>query len=118
MPTSRFPVNHRHRQEPVFLNNRAFEPFLSFRFTLYGVWDGYKDGMNLQGVSSQYSDPVFQSVSIGEYQNRQIRGLEWIARGGLSSVFLQTALKLSRIAQGRTGFADAITISPRINLTY
>jgi hypothetical protein len=170
----------------------ALEPFLPFRFTLYGAWDGYKDGMNLQGVSSQYSGPVFQSVSIEEYENREIRGLEWIAGGeaemrifsinvqkGIShiyinrllgtaayraavydaggfsspegnalgprlrvpqslvfrlggelssviltnspmriSVYLQTALKLSRLAQGRTGFADLITISPQISLTY
>jgi hypothetical protein len=170
----------------------AFEPFLPFRFTLYSAWDGYKDGMNLQGVSSQYSSPVFQSVSIAEYENRQIRGLEWLAGGeaemrifsinvqrGIShiyinrllgtaayraavydaggfpspegnalgprlrlpqslvfrlggelssviltsrpmriSLYLQTALKLSRIAQGRTGFTDIIAISPQINLTY
>ncbi|MDR0642572.1 MAG: hypothetical protein LBG07_08940 [Treponema sp.] len=170
----------------------AFEPFVPLRFTLYGAWDSYTAGMNLQGTSSQYAAPVFQSVSIGEYQNPQIRGLEWIAGGelearlfsldvqkgvshlyinrflgtlsyraalydaggfpqpegdklgarlrlpqslvfrlgaGLSSAiftgrpiqvtaYFQTALKLSRFAQGRTGFEELITISPQINISY
>jgi hypothetical protein len=170
----------------------AFEPFFPFRFTLYGAWDIYKDGMNLQGVSSQYPSPVFQSVSLEEYQNNWIKGLEWIAGGeaevrifslniqkGIShiyinrflgtlayraavydaagfsspegnelgarlrlpqslvfrlggelssiiltnrpiwiSAYLQTALKLSRIAQGRTDFTEIIAVSPQISLSY
>jgi hypothetical protein len=170
----------------------AFEPLLPLRFTLYGAWDSYTAGMNLQGVSSQYASPIFQSVSVEEYQNQGIRGLEWIAGGelearlfslnvqksishlyinrflgtlayraavydaggfsvpegnelwgnlrlpqslvfrlgaGLSSViftsrpvrvtvYLQTALKLSRLAQGRTSFDEIIAISPQINISY
>jgi hypothetical protein len=170
----------------------AFEPFFPLRFTLYGAWDSSTAGMNLQGTSSQYAGPAFQSVSISEYQNQQIRGLEWIAGGelearlfslniqksvshlyinrllgtvayraavydaggfsfpegnelgaglrvpqsmvfrlgaGFSSViltsrpirvtaYLQTALKLSRLAQGRTGFDEIIAISPQINISY
>jgi hypothetical protein len=170
----------------------AFEPFLPLRFTLYGAWDSHTAGMNLQGVSSQYADPIFQSVSIDEYENRRIGGLEWIAGGeiearlfslniqksfshlyinrflgtlsyraavydaqgfpqpegnrlaaglrlpqslvfrlgaGLSSAiltgrpirvtaYMQTALKLSRLAQGRTDFDELISISPQISITY
>jgi hypothetical protein len=170
----------------------AFEPFVPLRFTFYGAWDSYTAGMNLQGTSSQYPGPVFQPVSIVEYENREIRGLEWIAGGelearlfslnvqksishiyvnrffgtaayraavydaggfphpegnklgdklrlpqslvfrlgaGFSSVIitsrpirvtaaLQTALKLSRLAQGRTGFDEFVTISPQISISY
>jgi hypothetical protein len=170
----------------------AFEPLVPLRFTLYGAWDSYAAGMNLQGTSSQYANPVFQSVSAVEYQNSQLKGLEWIAGGeletrlfslnvqksfshiyinrflgtlsyravvydaggfsrpegneigsrlrlpqslvfrlgaGFSSViitsrpvrvtaYLQTALKLSRFAQGRTGFDELIAISPQINISY
>ncbi|MDR2745995.1 MAG: hypothetical protein LBB77_00985 [Treponema sp.] len=170
----------------------AFEPFLPLRFTLYGAWDSYTAGMNLQGTSSQYASPIFQSVSIDEYQNQRIKGLDWIAGGelearlfslnvqksvshlyinrflgtlayraavydaggfsypegnklwadlrlpqslvfrlgaGLSSViftsrpvrvtaYLQTALKLSMFAQGRTAFNELIAISPQISISY
>jgi hypothetical protein len=170
----------------------AFEPFVPLRFTLYGAWDSYTAGMDLQGSSSQYPSPIFQPVSIVEYENQRIGGLEWIAGGelearlfslnvqksishlyinrllgtiayraavydargflypegnklgdklrlpqslvfrlgaGFSSViftsrpirvtaYLQTALKLSRIAQGRTAFDELVAISPQINISY
>ncbi|MDR0400737.1 MAG: hypothetical protein LBH51_07310 [Treponema sp.] len=170
----------------------AFEPTLPFRFTLYGAWDAYWGGMNLQGASSQYPNPIFQSVSVEEYQNQEIRGLAWIAGGeaelrifsmnvekGIShiyvnrflgtlayrtavydsggfsapegnrlggdlraaqslvlrlggelssiifttrpirmSVYVQTALRLSRLGQGQTGFADIIAITPMFNASY
>ncbi|MDR1972529.1 MAG: hypothetical protein LBQ46_11485 [Treponema sp.] len=59
----------------------AFEPFLPLRFSLYGAWDAYREGMNLQGASSQHVGPVFQAVSLGEYQDGTVNGLEWIAGG-------------------------------------
>ncbi|MDR1025732.1 MAG: hypothetical protein LBL56_08395 [Treponema sp.] len=167
----------------------AFEPFFPLRFTLYGAWDAYRDGMNLQGASSQYPSPVFQSVAFSEYQTR---GLEWIAGGevemrlfsldvqrGFSHIYInrflgtlayraglydggglfspdgnklwndlrlpqslvlrlgaeissailtsspirvsayfQTALKLSRFAQGPADFTDVIAISPQINISF
>jgi hypothetical protein len=170
----------------------AFEPLLPLRFTLYGTWDSYTAGINLQGTSSQYANPIFQAVSITEYQNQRIGGLEWIAGGELEArlfslniqksishlyvnrllgtlsyraavydasgfsfpegnelwgnlrlpqslvfrlgarvssviltsrpiqvtVYLQTALMLSRLAQGRTDFNEFIAISPQINISY
>jgi hypothetical protein len=59
----------------------AFEPLVPCRLTLYGAWDDYQAGMNLQGASSQYPSPVFQSVAAVEYQSQDIGGLKWIAGG-------------------------------------
>jgi hypothetical protein len=63
------------------LAQAAFEPLAPFRLTLYGAWDGYRGGMNLQGASSQYPVPVFQEAAAAEYQSKEIVGLSWIAGG-------------------------------------
>jgi hypothetical protein len=59
----------------------AFEPMVPLRVSLYGAWDDYRGGMNLQGTSSQYPSPVFQPVAAAEYQTTDISGLSWIAGG-------------------------------------
>jgi hypothetical protein len=58
----------------------AFEPIVPARLSLYGAWDTY-DHMNLQGASSQYPAPVFQTAAAAEYQNSNITSLGWIAGG-------------------------------------
>jgi hypothetical protein len=59
----------------------AFEPVLPLRISLYGAWDSYTDGMNLQGQSSRHASPVFQQLAAVEYQNNDVNGLSWIAGG-------------------------------------
>jgi hypothetical protein len=59
----------------------AFEPTLPLRLSLYGAWDSYPEGMDLQGESSQHPSPVFQKVAAVEYQNNDVTGLNWIAGG-------------------------------------
>ncbi|MDR1444948.1 MAG: hypothetical protein LBI94_08730 [Treponema sp.] len=59
----------------------AFEPVLPLRISLYGAWDSYTEGMNLQGQSSRHSAPVFQQVAAIEYQDNNVGGLDWIAGG-------------------------------------
>jgi hypothetical protein len=58
----------------------AFEPAVPLRVSLYGTWDDYWEGMNLQGSSPQHPSPVFQSVAAIEYQG-DTTGLSWIAGG-------------------------------------